>query len=826
MRKHGDFVDAVVRTLSFALRGVRRAPGFTASVVLILALGIGANAVMFGVVDRLLLSPPQHVVDADEVRLLHVRRRSLNPQIQLIQEINLFQNITYPDYQEFLGVDAFADVALYSSPADRTIGRGEAATQARVVGASGNLFPLLGVRPVLGRFFEDGEDPLAANPTAVLAYEYWDRRYGRDPDVLGRTIDVGTVRLTVIGIAPAGFTGAELGPVDFWIPMAGLIPNVNIFALNQNFYRFRAVARLAPGTTIEAAEAEATARHRGGRAVEITENRYDADAEVVLAPIIAARGPSPTSEAQVARWLAGVSLVVLLIACFNVANLLLARSIRTRREIAVRIALGASRGRLIGELVTESLVLATMGAGAALLVARVLSRTVHQILLPNVAVIDASAGGRLLGFTLVATLVTGLLTGLIPALQASKAELADTLRAGGHGVAGGRSKTRITLIVGQVALSVVLLVGAGLFVQSLRSAQDLDLGFDSQNIVMVRLQFNESLEMTERRAIYGRALEGVRRLPGVHSAGLGRTPPFAGGIRIGVRVAGLDEAPVGPGGGPWANRVGPGYFEALGLTILQGRGFVPADGADDAPPVAVVSESMARAIWPTGDAIGTCMSFEGYISPCAEVVGIVENHHILDLVEDEPRFLYFYNRGPGQAGTLVAGTTGDADALVDLIRDEVATASTQIRFVYAGSMTGFIESRLRSWTLGASMFTAFGFLALIVAGWGLYSVLAFDVALRQRELGIRSALGANVARLVRLVLRQAVLFVVAGVGIGLLASWAASRFVGPLLFQVSATDPLIYTLVAVTLLLVAGLAGSLPAWRATRVDPREALQAD
>ena len=385
MRERSEFVDAVVRTLRLAIRRVRRAPGFTASVVVILTLGIGANAVMFGVVDRLLLSPPQHVVNADEVRLLHVRRRSLNPQIRLIQEINLFQNITYPDYQDFLGVAAFADVALYSTTMDRTVGRGEAANQARVVGASANLFALLGVRPELGRFFEDQEDPLVTNSNAVLAHQYWDRRYGRDPDVLGRTIDVGTVRLTVIGIAPAGFTGAELGPVDIWIPMTGLVPNVNIFATNQNYYRFRAVARLAPGTTIEVAEAEATARHRGGRAVEITENRYDANAEVVVAPIIAARGPSPTSETQVTRWLAGVSLVVLLIACFNVANLLLARSIRTRREIAVRIALGASRGRLVGELVTESLVLATMGAGAALLVARVLSSAVHQILLPNVA---------------------------------------------------------------------------------------------------------------------------------------------------------------------------------------------------------------------------------------------------------------------------------------------------------------------------------------------------------------------------------------------------------------------------------------------------------
>ena len=247
--------------------------------------------------------------------------------------------------------------------------------------------------------------------------------------------------------------------------------------------------------------------------------------------------------------------------------------------------------------------------------------------------------------------------------------------------------------------------------------------------------------------------------------------------------------------------------------------------------MSVLTESMARAIWPAGDALGACMIVGRADSPCTEVVGIVENHRLGRLVEDDPVFLYFLNEAhpafpASRFMSLMVGTIGDADAWVDLIRDEAGAASTQIRFVNAVSMSGLVEPQMRSWKLGASMFTAFGLLALIVAAWGLYSVLAFDVALRQRELGIRSALGANVAKLVSLVLRQAVLFVVAGVGIGLFAAWAASRFVRPLLFQVSATDPMIYALVGVTLLLVAAFAGSLPAWRATRVDPREALQAE
>ena len=828
MTERSALVDAIVRTLWLALRRARRAPGFTASVVMILALGIGANAVMFEVVDRLLLSPPRHIIDAEEVRLLHSLRPSSNSLGRLFQgQIAASQRISYPAYQDFLAVDAFSDIAAYTTISEPTVDRGEAAHRAQVVGATANLFPLLGVRPVLGRFFPVEEDALAASPTAVLAHEYWDRRYGLDPGVLGRTIEVGDVSYTVVGIAPAGFTGAELGPVDVWIPISESISARN--RANRRFFVVQTVARLAPGVTVEAAESEATARHRGGHTESIAAGRYDAQAEVVAAPIIAARGPNPMIEVQVARWLAGVSLVVLLIACFNVANLLLARLIQTRREIAVHLALGASRGRLIAELMTESLVLATMGAGAALLVARVLGNTVHGILLPHVALTDTGLEGRLLVFTLVAALATGFLSGLIPALQTGNPHLAEALKSAGKGTAGRRSRTRNTLLVGQVALSVVLLVGAGLFVQSLRTAQELDLGFDSQHIVVASLVFNETLAPTARLAIYERALEGIRRLPGVRGAGLTITVPFQSALGIGVRVPGRDSIPQYSG---FSNKVGSGFFEAMGLTILQGRGFESADDTEGAPLIAVVSEDMARAVWPAGDALGACMVVVGPSgdSPCTEVVEIVENHRLRNLVENEPRFLYFLNQAhpalPMPPSTLMTGTTRAAKGLVDLIRDEAGAASTQVRFVNAVSMSDYIEPEMRSWRLGASMFTAFGFLALIVAGWGLYSVLAFDVALRQRELGIRSALGANVARIVRLVLSQAVLLVAVGVGIGLLASWAASRFVEPLLFQVSATDPPIYALVGVTLLLVAALAGSLPAWRATRVDPREALQAD
>jgi predicted permease len=462
---------------------------------------------------------------------------------------------------------------------------------------------------------------------------------------------------------------------------------------------------------------------------------------------------------------------------------------------------------------------------------------VHQILLPNVAFTDTSLGGRLLRFTGVAALGAGLVAGLIPARSASKADLADALKAGGRGVAGGRSRARVALLIGQAALSVVLLVGAGLFVRSLRAASELDLGFDAGGVVVVDLQWNESLSSEERHAIVEQALSGIRRLPAVQSAGLTWTVPFRSTFGMGQpRVPGMDSIPRHRSGGPYVNKVGSGYFDAMGLTILQGRGFEPTDDAERSPTVAVVSESMARAIWPNGDALGACMlvgdadDYDGDEVPCTQIVGVVENHRRQDLVEDDPHFLYFLNQHHPALGALpqaiMAGVTGPADAAMALLRDEAAGTSSQIRFVNVTPLRDRIEPQLRSWRLGASMFTAFGVLALIVAGWGLYSVLAFDVALRHHELGIRSALGAGATTLVGLVLRRALALIVAGTAIGLIASWAAGRWVEPLLFEVSATDPSVYVLVCVALLAVAALAGSLPAWRASGVDPREALQTD
>lgn len=829
MRERREWSDGLARTFASAWRSVRRSPAFTVSVVSILALGIGANAVMYGVVDRLLLSPPQHVQDADDVRLLHVRRIGFNG------DVFTGSTITYPDVRDFEGVGAFASVAGYTEPRGMTVGRGEHATRARVAAAGAELFPLLGVEPFRGRFFQADEDRRGASPTAVLAQEYWEREMGSDPDAIGRVLDVGQGSYTVVGIAPPGFTGATLEPVDIWLPLlvSQHIESGDAWMESRVWYWLHSVARLAPSASVEAAEAEATGAHRAGRAEMIAEGDYDPGAEVLVAPVIAARGPSASAESQVARWLAGVSLVVLLVACFNVANLLLARAVRRRRETAVRLTLGVGRGRLLLDTVVESLVLAGLGAVTAVLVARFMGDAVHQALLPDVAFTDTGIGPRLVFFTAAATVVVGLVTGFIPALQSLRTELGECLRSAGRTVSAGGSRTRVALLVAQAALSVVLLVGAGLFVRSLHRAQSLDLGFDAERLAVVSLEWNETLPTDERTRVYRSVQERVRRLPEVRAAALSYTVPFRSSVSLGQpRVPGLDSIPRHHNGGPYVNKVGADYFEVMGLTVVEGRGIETADDGEGAPPVAVVSQSMARAIWPDGSALGRCMILgdEGE-APCTEVVGVVENHRRQELVEDDPHFLYYVNqshpefRGPPQALMVqVAGT--DPRSSLDGIRDEARSTSGLIRFVNADVMSDFIAPQMRSWKLGASMFSVFGLLALVVAAWGLYSTLAFDVALRTHELGIRSALGADRSRIVGMILRRALWLVGIGTVVGLLVAAAAADFIQPVLFRVSGRDPAIYSAVLATLMVVAAVAGSVPAWRATRVDAREALQAD
>jgi predicted permease len=818
-----------------AVRSLRRSPGFSAGVVLTLALGIGANAAMFGVLDRLLLQPPAHVVNPDAVRRVMAVGTDLGQPIR--EPIG-----TYPDYLDMKKLGAFEGVAAYSDIDPTTLGSGPDATQVQVGLATWDFFPLLGVHAERGRLFAASDDRRGATPTAVVSHEYWRAKMGSDPDVLGRTLELAGHAYTVVGVMPPGFTGVDLKPVDVWLPLvtAGVLDRGDGWLSNRGFYWLNAVARLAPSVDVRAAQEQATAALVNARRADIEKGNYIKDAHVALDPLVAARGPQASGESKVARWLGGVSLLVLLIACANVANLLLARGTRRRREVAVRLALGVGRARLVTTMVVESVLLALLGGGVALLLATWGGGIIRKTLLAGVFFPESAVSPRILVFVAIAAVVAGLLAGLGPALQGTRADLTGDLAMGAGSGAGGRSWTRAMLTVVQAALSVVLLVGAGLFVRSVSAVHHADLGLDVNRLVLASIEFetramhspgaDESSpdggsDTQEQNQVYEEAMQRLAKVPGV-AAVAGTEAPFQWGFASNLKVPGLDSIPQLPGGGPYYVDVTPGYFRTVGLKVTRGRAFRASDDAG-AERVAMVSERMARTLWPHEDPLGKCL-LVGNSKECTTVVGVVENANRYGI--REAASMTYYMPLAQRKGRLIHGlylrTSGDPARLAAEVAPVLRGLDPRIRYASVAPLQDKIDPEARSWTLGATLFTVFGLLALLVAAVGLYGVLAFDVAQRTRELGIRTALGAERARLLRSVvshgLRMAVVGVVLGLGIALLAA----PHVGDLLFKVSPRDPDVFIAVALALLLVALLASFVPGLRATRVDPMVALRTE
>lgn len=830
-----------------AVRTVRRYPGFTAAVVITLGLGIGANATMYGIVDRLLLQPPAHVVEHERVRRVAVETLSFFGTGELVMR----PLITFGDYEDLKSHEGFSAVAVFTDADERTIGSGESATRAQVALASAEFFPLLGVAPIRGRFYtaEESTRGSVLPAVAVLSAEYWTSVYGANPDVLGRTVEVEGFGYTIVGVAPAGFTGVDLGKVDFWLPLR--------VGSTVRGYAGRAVIRVKDGVSIEAAEAEANRLVLNGwRGVEARGKPV----RLVLWPLITGRGPGAdfdpgerglenTAESRVAVWLAGVSVIVLLIACANVANLLMARGTRQRREVAVRIALGASRGRVVGQMMVESVLLALAGGLLAFILARWGGDIVRSMVLPDVYFPDSGLAGRLLGFTAIAALVAGVTAGIGPALQASRADITGFLGDGSRGSSARRSKFRMFLTIAQAAMSVVLLVGAGLFVRSLGEARSVDLGLDVDRLLLARLDTRMSVRsVAESRpryleervfeeewfALHEEAIRRLSALPGVRSAAAARVL-FQGSSNPGrFSIPGIDSIAQVPGG-QYQQWVSPGYFETLGVAIIRGRPFEASDRTNDraeVPRVAVVSETMARVLWPDSDALGGCLLLEMQdgvrAEGCTTIVGVAEDV-ARGGFQDVPGFTYYlpqppnsrlvyrgiYVRAEGEAGSIIAEVTA-------LLR----SFSPEVWYADVRTLESMLEPEARAWTLGVTIFTLFGLLALCLAAIGLYSMLAFDVAQRTRELGIRQALGATKSRLLRSVLCQGAGLALLGVGLGLGTAYFAAPYANDLLFEVPPRDPWVFAGVALALIAVSGVASLVPGLRATRADTIEALRAE
>ena len=820
-------LDAIRHDVSYAIRQIRRSPAFTAAVVGSFALGIGANAAMFGIIDRLLLRPPAHVVDPEHIVEIGEMRHYAGEEYRSA-------SFSYPAFKDYRDrIPAFASIATASYPRDMDLGRGAQARKIQGMLVSGSYFALTGARPALGRFFlpEEDREPNGA-PVAVIGYGFWRREFDGESRALGATLDIGTQRYTIVGVAPRGFSGLQPAPVDVFIPITAggtMRFGGEEWATTRGSIWLSIYARLRPTATLAQAEARGTALRRyiemdGG-------NPVDSTMRTSLRPILSRDEKTPSAEVRVSKLLVGVSALVLLIACANVASLLVARALRRRREIAVRLALGIGRARLMTQLIVESVVLALLGGIGALLVVRWGGALVRNALLGNYAWDDGAVDGRVLVYAGAIALASGLLAGIVPALGASSSDLTRALKEGAREGSLHRSRVRNALLLAQTALAVVLLIGTGLFVRSLRNVNAVELGMDTNRVLVATMDLGAAgFAPTEGQSIFATMARRARSVSGIANAAIGGALPFNSSYATYLRVPGVDSLPSVSDGGPYVNAVTPEFFSTLGIHILRGRPITAADAATHAR-VMVVSESMGRIIWKGRDPIGQCVGFDADSLPCTTVVGIAENTHRQGIVEKSEVLQYYVQlqfapEFMRNRILFIRPAGGDPSHWVEPLRRILQTAAPSLPYADVRPMNTLLAREMRPWRLGATMFAVFGALALVLTALGLYSVVAYGVAQRTHELGVRIALGAGQSSILRLIVRRGVALAITGTLIGMAIAFASGRLVAPLLFEVSAHDAFTFVVVAVVLVAVSILASVVPAVRASRVDPVVALRAE
>jgi len=821
-RRRRDAWEGAWQDLARSVRSFRREPSLVAVVALTLALGIGVNATMFGVVDRLLLRPPPHVRDDGTLSRLFFQAES--PSFGRVT----YRSQSYPAFDHLRRARRPFDDIAATFDARMSMGRGASARRVVVLLVTPNLFSLVGVTPRAGRFFPPDEWVSASEPTAVVTETFATREFGSAEAAVGERLDVGKLSLRVIGVTPAGFAGVDSRKVDLFMTMAaGAAENIGAeWRTTPNMRWLTMVARRPPGIDPQQAGVAGTAAiQRYGREAK----KGDSTITLIAGSVIPARQPDGSVQGRISVWLAGVSFLVLLVACANVANLLLARTLRRRRELAVHLALGIDRHRLSLALLAEGVMLAALAGALSLVAARWSGDLLRSTLLSEYGWEGSLVDGRLVAYTAIASLVAGVLAGLAPVAVTFRVPLLESLRAGVREGGGRRSALRSALIVVQGALTVVLLVGAGLFVQSFTRASTLDLGYRADRLIIASPQAGEvTRDSVEREALWEQFAAGVRALPGVVSADQSVTTPFESQWTAEVILPDRGELPPLKGGGPYVNAVTPGYFETMGMRLVKGRTFTAGDVAGS-EQVVVINEAMARAAWPGADPIGRCFRTKDDAakddSPCLTIVGIVNDVRITTLGEAPPaHFFAPLTQWRPDMRVLFVRVDDATEPLVSAVRRALLEVAPALPYTRVRPFSEVVDVELRAWRLGATLFALFGALGLVVAAIGLYSVIAHDVTQRRREIGVRVALGARAGQVVSLVLRDGLRYGALGLAAGLLIAIPASARLSALLFQTSPHEPTIYLLAAGVLLAVAVLATLVPARRAVTVHPSEVLR--
>ena len=818
--------------LRLAVRALAREPLFSLGVIATMAVGLAANATMFGVVDRLLLQPPAAVRGGDDMALVYFAKPHRGATFTQT-------STSYPDFATLRDTSGVLAKAAAFWLTEGSLDRGLSATRLSLGLATGDFFDVLGTQPAMGQFFHAAhDDPASPENVVVISHGLWTGRYGSDPEIVGRTMRIDARTYTVLGVAPRGFHGPQGRRVDAWLPLR-LVASEYLggwWADTRNMYWLRVVGQLAPGVTRTVASERATLVHQRANAAA---KKEDSLTTVVFGSIVPARGAGiagpgtgqsgASAPARVATWLLGVAAVVLLVVCANTANLFLARHNRRRRELAVRLALGVRRWRLLRALVSEALLLAVVAGAVALGLTWGGTRLMRATLLSAYAWDVPTIGARVAGFTALAAVVSALVAGLLPALVSSRGDLTGALKSGSTGAGRRRTRLQRGLLIVQASLSTLLLVGTGLFVRSLGNVSSLRLGYDMDQVVVANIEVSNRFSSdTTFNRFWQDAEEAVRSIPGVSHAALGVTAPFASSWAADLFVPGYDSLP-DIGDGWYVNAVSNTWFETVGTRILQGRGFQPTD-VKGSEPVAVVNEHMARALWPGQSAVGKCLRVGADSAPCAAVVGVMENAY-RDNLRETPTAQYVVvmqqeTFTAASMRTLFLRVTGDPSLAVPAIRARLQGLQPDLPFADVRPMATLMDGEVQQWRLGATMFGLFGVIALLVAAIGLYALVAYDVAQRWHELGIRAALGAAPGHLRAMIVRAGLVDATIGLALGAVLALALAPLVADLLFNVAPRDATVLVGVGLVLLLTATLAAVLPARRATRVEPAQVLRAD
>ena len=822
-------MDSLLQDLRYAMRAMIKRPAINAVAVIALALGIGANTAIFSVINALLLQPLPGVEDPDRLAVVYTSDFSSSR----------YSTSSFPDYVDFRDRgDLFTGLAAFSDSVAINLGVGDGAERIQGAVVTGNYFSVLGVSPRLGRTLLPEDDRAGSSPATVLSHELWQNQFGADQNIIGKTVSLNGQGFTVIGVAPEEFKGVRLESAPaLWVPTATMeqIQRSPATIFTRRGSRWLGIiGRLAPGATAGQAQAQIQTIADGLAAAYPDTNlgtlqQPDQPRPMSVVPAnVAMVNPNTRDETEnFVTLLMIVVGVVLVIACANVANLLIVRARGRQKEIAVRLALGASRFRIIRQMLTESVFLSLVGGAAGLLVAVWMTELLSSFdQLSSFAALDISVDNRVLVFTLIVSVLTGILFGLAPALQASRPDLVPALK-DSPGLESSRNRRfglRSLLVIFQVVLSMVLLIGAGLFIRSLQKAYTTDLGFAANNALLVTVDLNaQDYNEARGREFYTQLLERVEALPRVEAASMAAYIPVnANGSRNSVIVEGY-EPRAGEDMELNINTVEHSYFEAMGIRIQSGRGFEEQDRLS--PQKVVINEAMAERYWPGQSPVGRRIKVGDARSPDLEVIGVARTGKYRSFREQPLPYIYVpYDQQYRTRMTLVVRATGNPATILPAVRAEVQRLNKNVPLYNVKTLTEHLGVALARERMIATLVGLFGLLALLLAAVGIYGLMAHSVSERVREIGIRMALGAQKRDILLLVLGHSLLLSLIGLVAGVVSTLVFTRLISSLLYEVSPTDSVSFVTAALTLTGVMLLASYIPARRAADVDPMVALR--